>query len=153
MSSILKNLEFATQQPPKNSTMRGSTTDVARAKFLTSLSAQMKCVEAHLAGETEFAITKKRYMKQGDGKRVLTDKAVKVKPWWFAEGNTFFISPRYANKTLELVKGKPSILCGNKLAGVLTVLKSLRDAASNGELDKVLEVSAVATRERMKKKS
>ena len=152
MTNILKSLDFAAVEAPKASRSGGSLKDNARAKFLAALDNQIKCAEAFIAGETSYTVTKRRYVTQDDGERRLTEKAVTVRPWWFSEGNAFYLSPRYANKPLELTKGKPSIACGEEVNDVLDVLNSVREATVAGELDKALEASATAARERMTKR-
>jgi len=78
------------------------------------------------------------------------DRAFWARPWFFSQENTFYLSPRYANKPLELTtKDKPSIACGEGIDDVLDVLNSVRQATVAGELDKALEASATAARERM----
>jgi len=62
------------------------------------------------------------------------------------------LSPKYGNRPLELSKGKPSIACGEEVDDVLDVLNSVREATVAGELDKALEASATAARERMTKR-
>lgn len=153
MSNILKSLDFAAVEAPKASRSGGSLKENARAKFLAALDNQIKCAEALIAGETGYSVTKRRYVKDDDGERRLTEKQVAVRPWWFSQGDTIYLSPKYANKPLELLsKGKPSIACGEGIDDVLDVLNSVREATLAGELDKALEASATAARERMTKK-
>ena len=61
-------------------------------------------------------------------------------------------SPKYSNRPLEITKGKPSIACGEAVADVLEVLKSVHAATVARELDQALEISATAARERMTKR-
>ena len=149
----LKNLEFSTVDAPKASRSGGSLKENARAKFLAALDNQIRCAEAFIAGETSYTVTKRRYVTQDDGERKLTEKPVTVRPWWFLMDGGYFLSPRYANRPLELTtKGKPSIACGEGIDDVLDVLNSVREATVAGELDKALEASATAARERMTKR-
>ena len=91
-------------------------------------------------------------MTQVDGERKLADKEISIRPWWFLMDGGYFLSPRYANKVLELAKGKPSIACGEEVDDVLEVLNSIREATMAGEVDKILETTAKAARDRMTKK-
>ena len=152
MSNILKGLDFAAVQPPKTSRSGGSLKENARAKFLAALDNQIKCAEAFISGETIYTVTKRRYVKQDDGERRLTEKQVAIRPWFFSMDGSYFLSPRFANKPLEITKNKPSIACGEGIDNVLDVLNSVRAATLEGELDKALEISATAARERMTKK-
>ena len=150
--SILKSLDFATVEPPKASRSAGSLKDNTRAKFLAALDNQIKCAEAFVSGETSYTVTKRRYVTQDDGERKLTAKEVTIQPWWFSENGKMYLSPKYANKPLELTTGKPSIACGEAVADVLEVLNSVHQATVAGEFDKALETSATAARERMTKR-
>ncbi len=149
--SILKSLDFAAVEAPKASRSSGNLKDNARAKFLAALDNQIKCAEAFISGETSYTVTKRRYVTQDDGERKLTEKQVAIRPWWFTENGKIYLSPRYANKPLELARGK-SIACGEAVADVLQVLNSVHEATVAGELDKALEASATAARERMTKR-
>ena len=152
MSNILKSLAFTPVEPPKASRSGGSLKDNARAKFLAALDNQIKCAEAFISGETGYTVTKRRYVTQDDGERKLTEKQVAIRPWWFTENGKIYLCPKYANKPLEITKGKPSIACGEAVADVLEVLNSVHQATISGELDKSLEISATAARERMTKR-
>lgn len=150
--SILKNLEFSTVEAPKNNRNAMSTMERARSKFLASLNTQIAAAEAYISGQSSYTVTKKRYQTMEDGERRRVDKDVEVRPWWFEKDGAFFITPKYANKPLELSKGKPSIAGGDAMPDVLAALMTIRDAVDAGELDKALEASAVKTRQRMSKK-
>ncbi len=150
--SILKSLDFATVEAPKASRSAGSLKENARAKFLAALDNQIKCAEAFISGETTYTVTKRRYVTQDDGERKLTEKQVAIRPWWFTENGKFYLSPKYSNRPLALTKGKPSIFCGEAISDVLEVLNSVHEATVAGELDKALEASATAARERMTKR-
>ena len=151
MTNILKSLDFAAVEAPKASRSSGNIVENARAKFLAAVDNQIKCAEAFISGETRYTVTKRRYVTD-DGERKLTEKAVVVRPWWFSQGDTIYLSPRYANKPLEITKNKPSIACGEGIDNVLDVLNSVRAGTLEGELDKALEISATAAREKMTKK-
>ncbi len=110
---------------------------------------QIAAVDAHIQGTTHYTIGKKSYVKDESGQRNRVSKEIDVRPWWFEQNGEFFIAIRYANKPLELAKGKPSIAAGKSLEAVRTVLNQVREAVVAGELDKVLEAAATEARKRM----
>ena len=148
----LKNLSFSTVQAPKNARNSMNTKDRARAKFLANVNTQISAVDAFIAGETGYFVTKKRYTTDEDGSRRRVNRDIGVRPWWFEIDGQFFITARYGNRPLELAKGKPSIGAGDSLDSVHDVLVQVRDAVEALELDKVLEKAADEVRHRLSKK-
>lgn len=151
MANMLKNLQFANVKPPVTGRAKPNLVDRARDKFMRACDEQLLACEAAIDGKNGFTVLKKRYVKGEDGKEVLGDKAVKVRPWWFEEGGIFYVAPRYSNKIVEIQKGKPSIPAGDALKNVLRVLEVLREAAGGGELDKPLEVISKDAQARLAK--
>ncbi len=147
--SILKTLTLSNNEAPKSTRNAVSTIERARGKFVANINHQIEAVEAFIAGATSHTINKKRTVKNEDGQRVHVTKEGEVRPWWFEQNGEFFISIRYANKPLELAKGKPSIAAGKSLETVRNVLNQVREAVVAGELDKVLEAAATEARKRM----
>lgn len=147
--TILKSLALSNVEAPKNTRNTMSTLDRARGKFLTNINTQIDAVEAHIAGEASYTVAKKSYVTDDDGQRKRVTKEIEVRPWWFEQGGEFFVTVRYANKPLELAKGKPSIAAGKSLEEVRDVLVQVRDALDAGELDKTLEAAATDARKRM----
>ncbi|ARJ64386.1 hypothetical protein WV31_01095 [Magnetospirillum sp. ME-1] len=147
--SILKTLALSNVEAPKNTRNTVSTIDRARGKFVVNLNHQIAAVDAHIQGTTHYTIGKKTYVKDESGQRNRLSKEIDVRPWWFEQNGEFFVTIRYANKPLELAKGKPSIAAGKSLEAVRTVLNQVREAVIAGELDKVLEAAATEARKRM----
>lgn len=151
MTQILKSLSFTDVQAPANpNTSKGK--GKARAKFAAAVANQLDAVNAYLAGAVIYTVEKPRYVKQADGTRKRQAVEAEVRPWWFVTAGQYYVAPRYANKLLEIGgKGKTSISAGSDLGGVREVLLKLRDAVDAGELDKLLEATASAVRERLAK--
>lgn len=103
---------------------------VRRAKLLAQLVQQLE-----LARDEKFVVRTKRWIKQDDGSRVLTERLKRVSRWWRDDGKGgCYLVVRYGNKLVELAPGKTAVGVGSKdqLEGViLTVMDAVRD----GELD------------------
>ena len=92
-----------------------------------------------------------RWKKQ-DGERMLTEKKLRVRPWWRTDEKrqvVFFV--RVGWKPIEFEKGKAGVVAGSmeKLPEVIDILIA---AVRSGELDSVLE-QATAVRPAPKKKA
>ena len=70
----------------------------------------------------------------------LTNRKIPEWFWLDSEGN-YFLSIKYGKNTLELDKGKHSILCKD-LKDVITSLNTVKDLVLIGELDTILEKSS-----------
>jgi hypothetical protein len=84
------------------------------------------------------------------GERKSIETEIKVKPTWFTIENKVFIQIKYANKVLELAKGKNSVEVNssNELISVLVLLKK---AIDEGALDSQIELASKSLRERFSK--
>lgn len=150
--TALKNLTFSEVEAPKNIRSGLNTLERAKAKFEIQLKHQVAALNAALDGKPGYSVLKKAYETDEDGNRKRVDKSVPVRPWWFEKDGKFYVTPKYANKPLELQKGKTSIAAGESLHGVSEVYKILKSALENGDLDKALEAQATAIRKRIAKK-
>lgn len=112
-----------------------------RERLLAKLADQRAALEAQIRGET-FSVIKRAYSADADGAKTLVTKPVPVKPWWFREGNTFFVQLRYGNTPLPLDPKKlnaTSIEAGATLDDVTAVIDIVTEATRSGELDAILE--------------
>lgn len=109
-----------------------------RQKMITAIDIQIAAAEADANGEV-FIHRQKRWVDDAEtGERVLKEVPVRFRPWhWADETGKVFIQIRYGNKPLELKKGKPTIELGGE-DNLLSLLKALREAISDGEFDAVL---------------
>ncbi len=120
-----------------------SPTLLKRSRVIDKLLIQLECVKAKSDGRDYFEI-QMRTVKSDAGEKTLVEHKRKIRPWWYrnADGKLVF-EVRYANKTIELAKGKTGIEVEN-LATLIPAIDLLIKAVESGELDKHLE--AVTTR-------
>jgi hypothetical protein len=84
------------------------------------------------------------------GERKSVETELKVKPTWFKIDNKVFIQIKYANKVLELAKGKNSVEV-NSSSELISVLVLLKKAIDEGALDSQIELASKSLRERFSK--
>jgi len=103
---------------------------VRREKLLAQLDQQLS-----LAQDEEFVVRTKRWIRQDDGSKVLTERVKRVNRWWRDDGKGgCFMVLRYGNKLVELAPGKTAVAVGSKdklESVIVTVMNAVRD----GELD------------------
>ena len=103
---------------------------VRREKLLAQLDQQLS-----LARDEEFMVRTKRWIRQDDGSKVLTERVKRVNRWWRDDGKGgCFMVLRYGNKLVELAPGKTAVAVGSKdqlESVIVTVMNAVRD----GELD------------------
>lgn len=127
-----------------------SPTLVRQARVIEKLYIQMECAKAKAEGRDHF-VTNIRSVKSESGEKGKTEHAQKIRPWWYrnAEGNLVF-EVRYANKRIELAKGKTGIEVAN-LSTLIPAIELLIKAVENGELDKSLGVVTTNFRNKVAK--
>ena len=115
-----------------------------RSKFISRVSEQLEIAKHLMKGEqipfTSFhdPISLKRPRK--------------VSPWWWTDKDgKFLMAIKYGSKVIELAKGKPAVQA-ETLDQIIEVLKSLKLATSNGELDLHLTQASEIIRKKFKVK-
>ena len=113
-----------------------------RLKFISRVSEQLEIANLLMKGEqipfTSFhdPISLKRPRK--------------VSPWWWTDKDgKYLMAIKYGSKVIELAKGKPAVQA-ETLEQIIEVLKSLKLATSNGELDLHLTQASELIRKRFK---
>ena len=114
-----------------------------RSRVIDKLLIQLECAKAKSDGREHFN-KQIRTVKSDTGEKTQVEHVLKVRQWWYrnSDGRLVF-EVRYANKTIELAKGKTGIEVEN-LATLIPAIELLIKAVENGELDKSLD--AVVTR-------
>jgi uncharacterized protein YjaZ len=132
--SLLNTLNL-TQKPQKISISKEMH---MRTKLLASLVEQRTMADCMLKG-VHFEIKVERWVKDREtGERVKKTLPKRLKAWYFEANNKMYFEVRYANKALELTKGKAAIEIEDK-AKLITTIDTVIEAVKNGELDSVLK--------------
>ncbi|WP_435626417.1 DUF6641 family protein [Candidatus Ferrigenium straubiae] len=119
-------------------------------RVIEKLREQIECVKAKTDGR-EYIIKRMRTVKSETGEKTQAEHNHKIRPWWYrnADGKLVF-EVRYANKRLELAKGKTGIEVEN-LATLIPAIELLMKAVESGELDKSLSTVATSIRSELSK--
>jgi hypothetical protein len=131
--SALKSLTFA-PMPEKQGRDPRTT---RRLKLIEKLEEQRTLIK-----NPEFMPVRRRWLRNADGTRSVSEVSRRLKPWWRTDpkGNVV-LSVKYGFSTIEFEKGKAGIVVG-KAEKLDSVLSTLIDAVKNGEIDNLLETAA-----------
>lgn len=131
--AILDGLKVVTAVKPDNQ----SPIFYKRNRVIEKLHEQIECAKARSEGR-EHIIKRMRTVKSATGEKSQSEHTHKVRQWWYrnADGKLVF-EIRYANKRLELAKGKTGIEVEN-LTTLIPAIELLAKAVESGELDKSL---------------
>ena len=115
-----------------------------RLKFISRVSEQLEIANLSMKGEqipfTSF------------NDPVSLKRPRKVSPWWWTDKDgKYLMAIKYGSKVIELAKGKPAVQA-ETLEQIIEVLKSLKLATSNGELDLHLTQASELIRKKFKVK-
>ncbi len=115
-----------------------------RSKFISRVSEQLEIANLLMKGEqipfTSFHDP------------VSLKRPRKVSPWWWIDKDgKYLMTIKYGSKVIELAKGKSAIQA-ETLEQIIEVLKSLKLATSNGELDLHLTQASELIRKKFKVK-
>jgi hypothetical protein len=115
-----------------------------RTKFISRVSEQLEIANNLMTGEqipfTSFHDP------------VSLKRPRKVSPWWWIDKEgKYLMAIKYGSKVIELAKGKSAVQA-ETLEQIIEVLKSLKQATSNGELDVLLTQAGELIRKRFKVK-
>ena len=105
-----------------------------RTRLVQKLLEQIECTKAKAEGK-DYWVPEMKSTNNEAGMRVEIEHLRKVRPWWFTntDGKLVF-EVKYANKRIELTKGKTGIEVEN-LASLMQAIELLKKAVENGELD------------------
>jgi len=115
-----------------------------RTKFISRVSEQLEIANHLMKGEqipfTSFHDP------------VSLKRPRKVSPWWWIDKEgKYLMAIKYGSKVIELAKGKSAVQA-ETLEQIIEVLKSLKLATSNGELDLHLSQASELIRKKFKVK-
>ncbi|CAA7620396.1 hypothetical protein [Magnetospirillum sp. SS-4] len=116
-----------------------------RQRMLANLAEQLGMARAMLDG-TAFTVKQTRYRTDENGERIGYERSKRLRQWFWqdADGN-WLLELRYGNKLLKLNGDNTAVVVG-KLEQLTSVIETLMEAVTAGELDKAL---AAAKKERM----
>lgn len=133
----LEGLKIVTASKPEHS----SPLFHRRSKLIEKLYEQIECVKAKSEGRDHF-IQYMRNSKTPTGETVQSQMVRKVRPWWYRNTDgKLVLEVRYANKRLELAKGKTGVEVEN-LANMITAIELVIKAVQGGEMDAGLNATA-----------
>ena len=109
-----------------------------REKIVQNLLEQGDVAQAMLEG-TDYVATRLVTKLDVDGNPKEVEQRRRIKRWFFNNGgNEWYLEIRYANKAVELAKGKTSILIPSKEKIVETIEMAAK-AVEGGELDNAIQ--------------
>lgn len=111
-----------------------------REKLITALREQKAVHEAALAGD-DYRVERSKWMVNEQGERVLVKTHRRVRPWFFAQDNGWYVQCRYGARVIA-ADGKNNAVFVKSLAEVSAVLDAFVAAVQAGEMDAVLAQAA-----------
>ena len=129
-TNILKSLSLSVIPTMQ----RMSPEQYRRAKLISKLTEQKEIAQADLDGR-EHAITRRKWVKNEQGDKVLINAPKRIKRWWMndADGKCLLLI-RYGSKVIELEKDKAAIIVG-KPDNLVPTIDAVIAAVNAGELD------------------
>ena len=115
-----------------------------RSKFISRVSEQLE-IANHLMNGEQIPFT-------SFNDPVSLKRPRKISPWWWTDKDgKYLMTIKYGSKVIELAKGKTAVQA-ETLDQIIEVLKSLKLATSNGELDLHLTQASELIRKKFKVK-
>lgn len=145
MSSLI-SLKLVSAQKPNS-----ITPTINRRNILSSqLFHQIELAKALSENRQYMPTTLKVIKDKVTGERTSVEKSVRVKKMWWSVDNKVYLQVKYANKVLELSKGKNSVevTSPTELINAITVIKK---AVDEGALDAQIESVSKSVRARFVK--
>lgn len=137
----LDNLKIVTSTKPSNQPPEQH----RRNKLILKLDEQILCARAKLDNK-EFYVERTKTVTNEVGERIKLAHQKRVNPWWYRniEGK-LVLEIRYANKKIDLLKGKTGIEVEN-IETLIPALELLKKAIEFGELDNSISLVAKTIR-------
>lgn len=110
-----------------------------RRKLADGIAEQMNVAAAAADGHT-YEVTRKTWVKNEQGEKVLIERTRAVHPWFFEQDGGWYVQCKYGNKALALGKGNAVFV--QSLKDVAAALEALTSAVAAGELDDAIEAAA-----------
>lgn len=110
-----------------------------RGKLADGIAEQMSVAAATADGNT-YEVTRKTWVKNEQGEKLLVERTRAVRPWFFEQDGGWYVQCKYGNKALALGKGNAVFV--KSLQDVTSALEALTAAVAAGELDDAIEAAA-----------
>jgi hypothetical protein len=118
-----------------------------RNKLIAKLHEQIELCEAQKSGNTYLPKKLKTYTNKQTGERMTVEVTKRVKEWfWISDNGKINLAIKYGAKTLPLNKKGANAIELTNGDELLTILKDLKTATLNGELDDAINEVSSATR-------
>ena len=112
---------------------RESEITARRQKLIVKLEEQQKVLERHMNGE-QYAVTRPKWMSNNHGERVLVQKQLIIRPWFFERDGGYYLQVKYGTRILS-VDGVHNAIFVEAISDLNGVLSELIAATESGELD------------------
>ena len=115
-----------------------------------ALDEQIRLAERMQAGERYTPTVPRWEIDPANGERRRVEWPRRLYAWfWQVDGTEWFVTLRYGNRCIELARGRRAVQV-DCLAEVVATLKTLREAAGEGEFDAGLESASRAIHARFR---
>jgi len=125
----LKTLTFKTIERNR----RESEITARRRKLIIKLEEQQKVLEHHVKGE-QYTVKRPKWMQNDRGERVLVQKQLIIRPWFFERDGGHYLQVKYGTRILS-VDGVHNAIFVEVISDLSGVLSKLVTATEAGELD------------------
>ena len=125
----LKTLTFKTIERNR----RKSEIIARRHKLIVKLEEQQKVLEHRMKGE-HYVVTRPKWMQNDRGERVLIEKQLIIRPWFFERDGGYYLQVKYGTRILS-VDGVHNAIFVEAISDLSRVLSELIAATESGELD------------------
>lgn len=119
-----------------------------RNKLTAAIEEQRLVLAAKLRGQ-DYTVDQRIYTTDQQGEPVAKTRQRRIRPWFFAQDNGWYVRCRYGTRRL-LADGKNNAVFVKKLDEVGEVLDTFKEATQEGELDAAI---AKATERKAKAKA
>jgi hypothetical protein len=121
-----------------------------RANVMRALDEQIRLAERLQAGERYTPTVPRWEIDPATGERWRIEWPRRVYAWfWQVDGAEWFVTLRYGNRCIDLARGRRAVQV-ESLAEVIETLRTLREAAREGEFDAGLESASRTIHARFK---
>ena len=140
---VLKELQLTTSKK----SVKASSIVHRRNKLISKIHEQLELCEAKMKGQIYAPKKLRTYVNKQTGERMTVETTKRIKEWhWVAPDGRIHLSVKYGSKSLILASdGSNAIVCANKDA-LLQVLKTLKQAVMDGELDSAITEASNLTK-------